>query len=104
MKVKDHKTAEICRSAEFRARYRNLLLNRHNNLRITRILKCLGDMHLELFQIGWIKFLIEEVFVTKELTTLDTSLVNFWVHTVKDDSTRNDLINKVEVIIYYEDK
>jgi hypothetical protein len=69
---------------------------RHNYLRITRILKCLGDMNLEKFQIGWIEFLVNEIFVDGELSVLDSSMANFWVHTIRNDVKRNEMINNIE--------
>ena len=73
-------------------------------MRITRILKCLGDFEFEKYQIEWLKFLIQEIFVTRKLAKLDTSLANYWIHTIKNDEDRNGLITELESIINEQSK
>ena len=46
MVLEDKKTGKISRSKNFRPRYDNLNNCFHNYLRITRILKCLGEVGL----------------------------------------------------------
>ena len=55
-------------------------------------------MNLDKFQLSWIRFLIKEIFIEKELSNLANSMANFWVHTVKDDELRNKLIEEIEQI------
>ncbi len=55
-------------------------------------------MELEKYQIGWISFLINEIFIDGILMNLDTSMANFWVHTIKDDVIRSELIEKIETM------
>ena len=45
MKMVNEETGEIDRTDNFKARYRNLSFSRHNWLRITRILKSLGELN-----------------------------------------------------------
>jgi hypothetical protein len=71
----------------------------HNNLRITRILKCLSDFKLEDLQIKWLEFLIQEVFVEKKLLDLASSLTRFWIHTIKDNGKRIEIIGYVEQLL-----
>ena len=73
---------------------------KHNFLRITRILKCLGDVNLENYQIAWLKYLAEEIFVHRKLLPLATSLTQYWIHTIKDDAVRNATIDELERIIF----
>ncbi|CAF0766770.1 unnamed protein product [Brachionus calyciflorus] len=87
------------RSENYKKRYQNLIRNRHNFLRISRILKCLADFDLEEYQIEWIKFLIEESFVNQELSDLDRSITQFYVHTIKNDEKRHEIIKQIELKI-----
>ena len=99
MRMKDMKTGELERNkSTYKERYQNLRKRMHNFLRISRILQCLGDMELEKYQVEFIKFLIQEIFVTKKLSDLDRSMCDFWVHTVKSDETRDELITKIEIL------
>ena len=59
----------------------------------------MGDFELEKYQIEWLKFLIQEIFVERKLAKLDTSLANYWIHTIKNDEDRNGLITELESII-----
>ena len=71
----------------------------HNNLRIARILQCLGDFELNDYQYEFIKFLSDEVFKEKKLISCDDSLTRYWVHTIKDENKRNDAISYIETLI-----
>ena len=76
-----------------------LCIRNVHNLQITRILKCLGEFRLDLFQIGFINFMLEEVFETKLLEVLGDSLTRYWIHTVKDDYKRKKLIERAKYLI-----
>ena len=76
--------------------------NRHavgNNLRISRILQCLGDFELDEHQYNLLKFLANEVFNTRELISCADSLTRYWVHTIKDEVAREQMISYVESLI-----
>jgi hypothetical protein len=47
----DQATGAVARSAAHAPRFRNLLAHSHNNLRITRILKALGEYGLERYKV-----------------------------------------------------
>ena len=68
-------------------------------MRITRILKCLGEFDMDIYQIGFLEFLIHETFETFELFQLAPSLTRFWIHTIKDDSKRENIIEKCQKLI-----
>ncbi len=68
-------------------------------MRITRILQCLADFELENLQIGWIEFLIEEIFLNQKLNGLEKSMTDYWVHTVRADEKRESLIKAIEKIL-----
>lgn len=120
MKLNDLKTGEIVRASNYKERYRNLIrylisfffnlffnLNKiffvlrrtHNNLRITRILICLGEFNMEVYQLGFINFLSKEIFESQELEQLANSFAGFWVHTIMDDTTRKNMILNTEELI-----
>jgi len=68
--------------------YRNLNSSGHNYLRITRILKCLGEMDLEFVKLAWLEFFAKEIYVTKALRNCGRSFADYWVGTIYDDAQR----------------
>lgn len=54
---------------------------------------------MEKYQIGWLEFLIDEILVEKKLIRLAESLTKFWIHTVRDDTKRERLIQKIMSVI-----
>jgi hypothetical protein len=68
--------------------YRNLNSSSHNYLRITRILKCLGELGLEFVKVTWLRFFAQEIFVTGALGRCRGSFADYWVGTIYDDAER----------------
>jgi hypothetical protein len=68
-------------------------------LRITRILKCLGEFEFNLQQQEFIKFLIGEIFVEKILEPLSDSMTKFWIHTIKADDQREQQIETLKFLL-----
>jgi hypothetical protein len=68
-------------------------------LRITRILKCLGEFEFHLQQKGFLQFLIDEIFIEKKLERLADSMTRFWIHSLKNDDVREELIEKIELLL-----
>jgi hypothetical protein len=62
----------------------------HNFLRITRILKSLGEMGLEEYKIAFLEHLQREIYTTKALAPCRNSYANFWIQTIYDDDVRAD--------------
>jgi len=90
--VKDRKTGELARNpTNYQAQYRNLNTCSHNYLRITRILKCLGEFGFEHYKAPFLRHFIQEIWVNRLLTNCANSCANFWVAVVKDDDTRHQL-------------
>lgn len=81
------------RTAGYEARYRNLLRRSHNFLRVTRILKCLGEIaDLERLKTPWLMFLAQEVLgQSAPLGDCGDALTNYWIETVRDDEERRAL-------------
>jgi hypothetical protein len=55
------KTGELRHSHRYKERFRNLNTSGHNYLRITRILKCLGELGFEHLKFGFCEFVLNEV-------------------------------------------
>jgi len=99
MELVSKETGEIRRSKNYVDRYYNLNTSSHNYLRITRILKCLGEMNLEHLKKPWVEFFINEVYVNKQLSNVRGSLRNYWAAVLRNDTERNalnDLIDKYD--------
>lgn len=59
---------------------------------ITRIIKSLGELGYERFQLPWVTFLIEEVIVHKMLPNVDDLSIKFWINAIKDDDDMNECL------------
>merc|ERR1719230_2288362 len=80
MQLADAETGEVRRSppGQYEARYHNLATSFHNNLRITRILKCLGEMGLEHMKRPFVEHVLREVYVHGELVPCRISCLDYW--------------------------
>ena len=65
--VVDWQTGELVRSGNCQARFTNLNSRSHNYLRITRILKWLGEMALEHLKLGFLVFFANEAIFLKNI-------------------------------------
>lgn len=81
--------SETCRH-----RFQNLCRRQHNFLRITRILKCLGEFGLEHHKLAFLSALTEMACLQPPYPLESTigSLANFWIETVYDDTTRAEFL------------
>lgn len=97
MELADDATGAVQRRAEgFQPRYLNLNTSSHNYLRITRILKCLGELGLEHYKAGWLDFLFSEIFVARALPACASSYRDYWSQTLYDDGARAALQQRLE--------
>lgn len=64
----------------------------HNNLRITRILKCLGTLGFPQYQAPLVRFFLAETLVKGELPNVKDSVLNYFVFAVLDKKSRRELI------------
>lgn len=69
-----------------RKAYINLNASSHNYLRITRILKCLGECGLESLKKPWLDFLVHEVYVSGALANLENSLKRYWAPALRGEA------------------
>jgi hypothetical protein len=89
-------TLEIERNENYIDRFKNLSQNSHNYLRITRILKCLGICGLENYKKGFIKTMITEVFKNGELKNTKSSLICFWLPTLRFEKELIEMEDYIE--------
>ncbi|XP_066526201.1 opioid growth factor receptor [Hoplias malabaricus] len=85
-------SGEVKRAENWRERFANLERNMHNNLRITRILKSLGELGFEHFQAPLVRFFLEETLVRKNLSSVKRSVLDYFVFAVRDKRERKKLI------------
>ncbi|XP_054473182.1 opioid growth factor receptor-like protein 1 [Anoplopoma fimbria] len=88
----DEKTGEVGRASNWRERFNNLNSRTHNNLRITRILKCQGTLGFRHYQAPLVRFFLEETLVHEELPNVKESVLNYFVFAVLNKRERRNLI------------
>uniref|UniRef100_A0A8C5R474 Opioid growth factor receptor (OGFr) conserved domain-containing protein n=1 Tax=Leptobrachium leishanense TaxID=445787 RepID=A0A8C5R474_9ANUR len=93
IKLVNADTGEVKRTEKFEERFDNLDYHSHNNLRITRILKCLGELGFEHYQAPLVKFFLVETLVEKQLPGVKNSVLDYFLFTVKDKQQRRDLVH-----------
>lgn len=96
MILEDKKSGKISRSKHFRPRYDNLNNCFHNYLRITRILKCLGEVGLEHYKLPFLLHVGTEILVHGELTNAKDSLIRYWAPTLRKEEERADMEKRIE--------
>ncbi|XP_028849630.1 opioid growth factor receptor [Denticeps clupeoides] len=89
----DRESGEVRRSDNWRERFANLERNMHNNLRITRILKSMGELGFEHFQAPLVRFFLEETLVKKNLNSVKRSVLDYFVFAVRDKRERRKLLH-----------
>ncbi|XP_070967573.1 opioid growth factor receptor-like isoform X2 [Oncorhynchus clarkii lewisi] len=85
-------TGEVRRANNWRDRFDNLDRNTHNNLRITRILKCLGTLGFPHYQAPLVHFFLEETLVKGNLYNVKESVLNYFIFAVIDKQQRRELV------------
>ncbi|XP_075206529.1 uncharacterized protein LOC142311741 [Anomaloglossus baeobatrachus] len=93
IKLLDKNTGEVSRADNWKERYHNLNRRNHNNLRITRILKCLGEMGYDHFQAPLVQFFLEETLCNNQLPNVKRSVLDYFMFTVKDKQQRRKLVH-----------
>lgn len=96
IKLTNKSTGEVGRAENWRTRFKHLNHSMHNFLRITRILKCLGEMGFEHYKPPLLDFMLHEAIVTRELDRTLESCYNFWIGTIKDNVERERLKKRAE--------
>ncbi|KAG7323788.1 hypothetical protein KOW79_013490 [Hemibagrus wyckioides] len=92
IQLTDRGTGDVRRAENWRERFANLERNMHNNLRITRILKCLGELGFEHYQAPLVQFFLEETLVKKNLSSVKRSVLDYFLFAVRNKQKRRDLL------------
>ena len=96
MALVDVSAGRIERLEDYTQQYRNLNTSSHNYLRITRILKHLGEMGMEDLKIGWLECLFYEICIVRLLPNCESSFWNYWTGTIYADDTREAFLKHCE--------
>jgi hypothetical protein len=97
----DEATGAVRRAENYRGRFQNLCNSSHNWLRVTRILKSLGELGFEHFKLPWLLEITNQVFVTRELSKCQRSLVAYWAWTLRTPADQRAL--QTEIAKYFRD-
>ncbi|XP_064377685.1 opioid growth factor receptor isoform X2 [Dromaius novaehollandiae] len=89
----NQKTGELERTENWSERFQNLNRFSHNNLRITRILKCLGEMGYEHYQVHLVKFFLTETLVKETLPNVKRSALDYFLFTIRSKRKRRELVH-----------
>ncbi|XP_072371429.1 uncharacterized protein [Scyliorhinus torazame] len=92
IKLVNRETGAVKRAHHWRKRFNNLNLRMHNNLRITRMLKCLGEMGFEHYQPPLVKFFLTESLIRNQLPNVKESVLDYFLYTIRSKSERRKLI------------
>uniref|UniRef100_A0A8C3A2I6 Opioid growth factor receptor n=2 Tax=Cyclopterus lumpus TaxID=8103 RepID=A0A8C3A2I6_CYCLU len=92
MRLVNKETGELKRADNWKERFGNLERNMHNNLRITRILKSLGELGFEHYQTPLVHFFLEETLVKKTLSSVKRSVLDYFLFAVLDKQKRQELV------------
>ncbi|KAK3581548.1 hypothetical protein CHS0354_031889 [Potamilus streckersoni] len=88
MKLGDDESGKIERANNSKDRFQHLNKSSHNHLRITRILKCLGELGYEHLKKPFIEFILHEAIVEGTLSNLLRSCCNYWIDILRKDDDR----------------
>uniref|UniRef100_A0AAZ3RCS9 Opioid growth factor receptor (OGFr) conserved domain-containing protein n=1 Tax=Oncorhynchus tshawytscha TaxID=74940 RepID=A0AAZ3RCS9_ONCTS len=91
IQLSNDSTGEVRRANNWRDRFDNLDRNTHNNLRITRIRKCLGTLGFPHYQAPLVHFFLEETLVKGNLYNVKESVLNYFIFAVIDKQQRREL-------------
>uniref|UniRef100_A0A2K6G2L9 Opioid growth factor receptor like 1 n=1 Tax=Propithecus coquereli TaxID=379532 RepID=A0A2K6G2L9_PROCO len=67
-------------------------MSQHNYLRITRILKSLGELGYESFKSPLVKFILHEALVENTIPNIKQSALEYFVYTIRDRRERRNLL------------
>lgn len=95
----DPNTGRITRANNWKSRFQHLNRSYHNYLRITRILKFLGEFGHENYKRPFVEFVLEEAMEHGTLINTLESCVRYWLETIKSKEDREalkDYVRKIE--------
>ncbi|XP_075718130.1 opioid growth factor receptor-like protein 1 isoform X2 [Rhinoderma darwinii] len=86
------KNGNVLRAANWQDRFQHLNESQHNYLRITRILKSLGELGYEHFMSPLVKAFLEESIVENTIPNMKQSALEYFVYTVRERRERRNLL------------
>lgn len=86
------KTGNVVRASNWQERFQHLNESQHNYLRITRILKSLGELGYESFKSPLVKFILHEALVEDTIPNIKQSALEYFVYTIRDRRERRQLL------------
>ncbi|XP_052270337.1 opioid growth factor receptor-like protein 1 isoform X1 [Dreissena polymorpha] len=96
MKLDNDQDGNIVRADNWEDRFHHLNRSFHNYLRITRILKCLGEFGYERLKANFVKFVLHEGLVEETLPNLIESCMKYWIGVLKNDDERKGMFEYYE--------
>uniref|UniRef100_A0A8C5WDC9 Integrase catalytic domain-containing protein n=1 Tax=Leptobrachium leishanense TaxID=445787 RepID=A0A8C5WDC9_9ANUR len=91
VKIVGEEEIEVIRDSNFSTHFSNLNTNTHNNLRITRIVKSMGELGAAQYQAPLVKFFLKEILVEDQLQNMKESALKYSLPAVKNDHERDAL-------------
>lgn len=83
----DDQTGDVELHAErFEERFEFLNQSPHNWMRITRILKSMGDFGYERFKHKWLWLIMEQMIAHQRLGNLGETMLQWWIPTLRNDA------------------
>ncbi|XP_033835556.2 opioid growth factor receptor-like protein 1 [Periophthalmus magnuspinnatus] len=86
------KNGNVTRAPNWEQRFQHLNESQHNYLRITRILKSLGELGCEAFKAPLVRLFLEESLVHGTLSNMTHSALEYYVYTIRNAATRRRLL------------
>ncbi|XP_067092719.1 opioid growth factor receptor-like protein 1 [Osmerus mordax] len=86
------KSGNVARASNWKERFQHLNESQHNYLRITRILKSLGELGFESFKRPLVRLLLEESLCHATLPSMQHSALEYYVYTVRLPADRRRLL------------
>ncbi|XP_078504149.1 opioid growth factor receptor-like protein 1 [Lissotriton helveticus] len=90
------KNGNVTRAANWQDRFQHLNESQHNYLRITRILKSLGELGYESFKVPLVKIFLQEALVENTIPNIKQSALEYFVYTIRDRRERRKLLRFAE--------
>ncbi|XP_059215741.1 opioid growth factor receptor-like protein 1 [Centropristis striata] len=86
------KSGNVARAPNWQDRFQHLNESQHNYLRITRILKSLGELGYEAFKAPLVRLFLEESLCNNTLPNMQHSVLEYFVYTIRLPATRRRLL------------
>uniref|UniRef100_A0A3P8SDM9 Opioid growth factor receptor like 1 n=1 Tax=Amphiprion percula TaxID=161767 RepID=A0A3P8SDM9_AMPPE len=86
------KSGNVARAPNWQQRFQHLNESHHNYLRITRILKSLGELGYEAFKAPLVRLFLEESLCHNTLPNMQHSVLEYYVYTIRLPATRRRLL------------